>query len=76
LRLHSAPAGSGANGTRSTEGFSSTGYLASLDFNLSVEQVGALDEDSTIEPGFPYYLYNATMTRALAYSGMRDSVIA
>jgi aryl-alcohol dehydrogenase-like predicted oxidoreductase len=46
--------------------------LASLDFNLSVEQVEALDEASSIEP----VERNKTMTRALAYGGMRDSVIA
>ena len=46
--------------------------LASLDFNLSVEQVEALDEASSIEP----VERNRTMTRASAYGGMRDSVIA
>ena len=46
--------------------------LASLDFNLSVEQVEALDEASSIEA----VQRNKTMTRALAYGGMRDSVIA
>ena len=50
--------------------------LASLDLTLSAEQVKGLDEASSIEPGFPYYLYNAQMTRALAYGGMRDSIIA
>jgi hypothetical protein len=49
--------------------------LASLDLNLSAEQAKALDEASSIEPGFPYYLYEAQMTRAL-YGGMRDSMIA
>jgi len=50
--------------------------LASLDLDLSAEQVKALDEASRIEPGFPYYLYNAQMTRALMYGGMRDRMIA
>ena len=50
--------------------------LASRDLTLSAEQVKGLDEASSIEPGFPYYLYNAQMTRALAYGGMRDSIIA
>jgi len=50
--------------------------LASLDLNLSAEQAKALDEASSIEPGFPYYLYEAQMTRALMYGGMRDSMIA
>jgi diketogulonate reductase-like aldo/keto reductase len=46
--------------------------LESLDFNLSVEQVEALDEASSIEPA----QRNKTMTRALAYGGARVSVIA
>lgn len=50
--------------------------LASLEFNLSAEQVRLLDDASSIEPGFPYYLYSAEMTRAFAYGGMRDSIIA
>ena len=32
-----------------------------------VEDIGAL---------FPHYLYNAQMTRALAYGGMRDTIVA
>jgi hypothetical protein len=43
---------------------------------LVAEQVKGLDEASSIEPGFPYYLYNAQMTRVLAYGGMRDTIIA
>jgi aryl-alcohol dehydrogenase-like predicted oxidoreductase len=50
--------------------------LASLELNLSAEQVKSLDDASSIEPGFPYYLYSAEMTRALAYGGMRDRIIA
>jgi aryl-alcohol dehydrogenase-like predicted oxidoreductase len=50
--------------------------LASLELRLSTEQVKLLDEASSIEPGFPYYLYNAQMTRALAYGGMRDRIAA
>jgi aryl-alcohol dehydrogenase-like predicted oxidoreductase len=50
--------------------------LASMDLNLSAEQAKTLDEASSIEPGFPYYLYSAQMTRALMYGGMRDSIIA
>ena len=46
--------------------------LASLDFNLSVEQVKALDEARSIEP----VQRNKTMTRALAYGGMRKGVVA
>jgi hypothetical protein len=50
--------------------------LASFEFNLSAEQVKLLDDASSVEPGFPYYLYRAQMTRALAYGGKRDSLIA
>ena len=46
--------------------------LARLDVNLSVARVEALDEASSIEPA----QRNKTMTRALAYGGTRDSVIA
>ena len=45
--------------------------LARSDVNRSVERVEALDEAS-IEP----VQRNKTMTRALAYGGIRDSVIA
>jgi aryl-alcohol dehydrogenase-like predicted oxidoreductase len=50
--------------------------LASLELSLSADQVNALDEASSIEPGFPYYLYAAQMTRALMYGGVRDCIIA
>ena len=50
--------------------------LASLDLVLSAEQVKSLDEASSIEPGFPFYLNEAQRTRAVAYGGMRDSIIA
>ena len=50
--------------------------LASLELDLSAEQVKSLDEASSIEAGFPYYLYNAQMTRSLAYGGMRDRIVA
>jgi hypothetical protein len=44
-------------------------------FGKSGLRVKALDEASSIEPGFPYYLYNAQMTRALMCGGMRDQLI-
>jgi hypothetical protein len=50
--------------------------LASLELDLSAEQVKSLDEASGVEAGFPHYLYNAQMTRALAYGGMRDRIVA
>lgn len=50
--------------------------LASLDLNLSPEQVKSLDAASAIEMGFPYHLYERELTRGLAYGGMRDHIIA
>jgi aryl-alcohol dehydrogenase-like predicted oxidoreductase len=50
--------------------------LASLDLNLSVDQVKALDDASRIELGFPYHLYEKELTRGLAFGGMRDLIIA
>ena len=49
--------------------------LASLELDLSDEQVKFLDEASVIELGFPHYLYNKEMTRALAHGGMRDQLL-
>jgi aryl-alcohol dehydrogenase-like predicted oxidoreductase len=48
--------------------------LASLELDLSAEQVKSLDAASSIEAGFPHYLYNAQMTRALAYG--REQIVA
>ncbi len=50
--------------------------LASLDLQLSHEQVKALDKASAIEMGFPYHLYEKELTRGLAYGGMRDRILA
>ncbi|MBV8894361.1 MAG: aldo/keto reductase [Acidobacteria bacterium] len=50
--------------------------LASLELDLSAEHVNLLDEASSIDAGFPHYLYDAQMTRALAYGGMRDRIVA
>jgi diketogulonate reductase-like aldo/keto reductase len=50
--------------------------LASLDLELSTEQLKVLDDASRIELGFPYDLYNAEMVRTLAYGGMRDRIVA
>ncbi len=50
--------------------------LASLNLQLSREQVKALDQASAIEMGFPYHLYEKELTRGLAYGGMRDRILA
>ena len=69
--MASAAAASGATGTRSAEGFSSTGQSRTLGRQSLVERVEALD-GASIEP----VQRNKTMTGALAYGGTRDSVIA
>jgi aryl-alcohol dehydrogenase-like predicted oxidoreductase len=49
--------------------------LASLDLELSAEQLTSLDEASRVELGFPYDLYNTVMLRSMAYGGMRDRLL-
>jgi aryl-alcohol dehydrogenase-like predicted oxidoreductase len=50
--------------------------LASLELQLTTEQVSALDDASAIELGFPYDLYRNELANALAYGGMRDKILA
>jgi len=50
--------------------------LASIDLELSDEQVKSLDEASRIELGYPYDLYNTEMLRAFAYGRMRGRIVA
>jgi predicted oxidoreductase len=50
--------------------------LASIDLELSDEQVKSLDEASRIELGYPYDLYNTGMLRAFAYGRMRGRIVA
>jgi aryl-alcohol dehydrogenase-like predicted oxidoreductase len=49
--------------------------LASLELKLSHEQLKTLDEASRVELGFPHDLYDREMVRAIAYGGMRDSLV-
>jgi aryl-alcohol dehydrogenase-like predicted oxidoreductase len=49
--------------------------LASLELKLSPEQLKSLDEASRVELGFPHDLYDREMVRAIAYGGMRDSLL-
>jgi hypothetical protein len=46
--------------------------LASLEFQLTREQVASLDEASAIGLGFPHDFYRRDLVRALIYGGMRD----
>ena len=50
--------------------------LASLNLNLSIEQVKRLDDVSTIEPIFPNSFFANEIVRNLVYGGMRDSIDA
>jgi aryl-alcohol dehydrogenase-like predicted oxidoreductase len=50
--------------------------LASLDLQLSSDQVGTLDDASQIDLGFPYSMYAKELPRAIAYGGLRDKILA
>lgn len=49
--------------------------LASLDLELSAEQLKSLDGASQIELGFPQGMYEKEMVRAIMYGGMRDRLL-
>jgi aryl-alcohol dehydrogenase-like predicted oxidoreductase len=49
--------------------------LASLDLELSAEQLKSLDGASQIEPGFPESIYEKEMARATRYGGMWDRLV-
>jgi aryl-alcohol dehydrogenase-like predicted oxidoreductase len=50
--------------------------LASLELQLTLEQVKALDQASPIDLGFPYELYAKEIPRTIAYGGLRDKILA
>ena len=50
--------------------------LASLDLQLSPDQLKILDQSSQIELGFPYAMYEKEFVRAIAYGGLRDQILA
>jgi len=50
--------------------------LASFDLTLSASQLKTLDEASSIEPGFPYSLYQKELPRMFMYGGMGDQILA
>src|ERR1700674_2531052 len=50
--------------------------LASLDMELSAEQLKSLDRASRIEPGFPQSIYDREMVRAIRYGGTWDRLVA
>jgi aryl-alcohol dehydrogenase-like predicted oxidoreductase len=49
--------------------------LASLDLELSAEQLKSLDGASRIELGFPQSIYEREMVRAIRYGGMWDRLL-
>jgi aryl-alcohol dehydrogenase-like predicted oxidoreductase len=50
--------------------------LASLEMNLSPEQVATLDDASAIELGFPHDFYELELVKSMVYGGMRDRILA
>jgi diketogulonate reductase-like aldo/keto reductase len=49
--------------------------LASLDLELSAEQLKSLDGASQIELGFPQSIYEREMVRGVRYGGMWDRLV-
>jgi len=49
--------------------------LASLDMELSAEQLKSVDGASRIETGFPQSIYDNEMVRAFRYGGTRDRLL-
>ena len=49
--------------------------LASLDLELSAEQLKSLDGASRIEPGFPQSIYEREMVRSIRYGGTLDRLL-
>ena len=49
--------------------------LASLDLELSAEQLKSLDGASRIEPGFPQSIYDKEMVREIRYGGTWDRLL-
>jgi aryl-alcohol dehydrogenase-like predicted oxidoreductase len=50
--------------------------LASLELELTREQVSALDEASAIEMGFPHDFYENERVKEVVYGGLRDRILA
>jgi aryl-alcohol dehydrogenase-like predicted oxidoreductase len=50
--------------------------LASLNVNLTPEQVKTLDDASSIVLGFPHDFYNMDLVRGFVYAGLRDRILA
>jgi aryl-alcohol dehydrogenase-like predicted oxidoreductase len=50
--------------------------LASLELQLTPEQVSTLNEASAIELGFPHDFYEKEMVKNIVYGGLRDKILA
>ncbi|MDX2180549.1 MAG: aldo/keto reductase [Bryobacteraceae bacterium] len=50
--------------------------LASLDLELTGEQMRTLDQASRVDLGFPQELYRRELVRNLVYGGLRDRIVA
>jgi aryl-alcohol dehydrogenase-like predicted oxidoreductase len=50
--------------------------LASFEFELTPEQISALDKASAIELGFPHDFYENEMVNTIRYGGLRDKILA
>ena len=50
--------------------------LASLEINLTSDQLAALDQASAIELGFPHDFYEVELVKSTVYGGMRDKILA
>jgi aryl-alcohol dehydrogenase-like predicted oxidoreductase len=49
--------------------------LASLQLELTPDQVKTLNDAGSIDLGFPYAMYEKSLPRTFAYGGMRDQII-
>jgi aryl-alcohol dehydrogenase-like predicted oxidoreductase len=50
--------------------------LASLELELTREQISTLDDASAIEMGFPHDFYENEMVNTVRYGGLRDKILA
>lgn len=50
--------------------------LASLELELTREQISALDAASAIEMGFPHDFYEKELVKTIVYGGLRDKILA
>ena len=50
--------------------------LASLELELTREQISVLDKASAIEMGFPHDFYENEMVKTIMYGGLRDKILA